>query len=161
MVCLIQTYVWRIIFLCVTDFLVRVRVWRICMCPTTHLYVRHVSFISVTRLFNIHMCKLFFLNVWNDFIICVYVCVCVCCALHRQFKRGCVWHDSHDSHDSAIHVTWLVVWHDSAIHVTWLIHMCDMTHSYVWLNSFIRVTWLSHTCAMTHSYVWHVSSVRV
>ena len=81
--------------------------------------------------------------------------------------------------------TYLYTSHDSFIHVTWLIHSRDMTHSYIWHDSFVNVTWLVldsntrllveqsswkkkndsskflkwliHIRLMSHSYTWHKS----
>jgi len=96
-------------------------------------YVRHDSFICVTRL--IHMCDTTHSYVWHDSLICMTWLI--------------------DMYD----MTHSYVWHDSFICVTWLIHTCDMTHSYVWHDSFIRVTWLIHMCDMTHSYVCDIEFV--
>ena len=107
--------------------------WLVSVRDMTHFYLRHDSFVCVTRLILI-----------------------VTWLVVRLFKESSTWLRS------CFHgVSWLIVmtvmthWHDS---LAWLVCTSDMTH---FDDSFSCVTWLIFVCGMTQFYVWHYSFVRL
>ena len=143
-------------FICVTKLLHMYDMIHTCVCHDAHIYVTRL--IHMCNIPHTHVWQASYIHVWHD----SYTFTCVIRLTHLFHGEG---HQENGARDFAddwyICVTYLI-----HVHVTCLIHVCgDMTHTHVW--------YVSHTSSvkrgtermelknvwMTHTYVWHTTHV--
>jgi len=130
--------------------------WLVHACDTTHLFVWHDLFMSVTWLIRVwrgsFMCVLSLVRVrdtpslYTPSYVWLESFMCMTCLIQiRGMPHSCAWH-----------APLIPARHASFVCLTWLIRMCDMPNAYVW-----NAPWHVYMYDMTHLYMWHVSFICV